>query len=307
MIVNEPASLLLIVCILWGMLFLGANFINEMSISKLPLTNINSFGSMLYRLGLAGSHAYQPTQDILNWSYFVKDQILRVYLATIPHLQNGAYPDDIREYYDKSLHFLSFIFIFIFLSLFAIYYKKMQSEERIILGIATISGITWAFLMKYYVAFHCYQAIFYVGIALTFYYLILKQILSSKLSEISLILVLTLSFILFMNSNIKLNAVKANQASIYSRITNDFQEIYSLLTLSDNGKNKVYIDGDIHQTRYGGYHAVDFYLSGNYFTYNLDEAKYIVSYNRNFNKYNLTPLNGKVFLFRNIKEKECLP
>ena len=257
-----------------GFLMLGFNFANEASMTGKSITEINSFQSARSRIGQ--NDTFQKQYDeYLDWGRFTKDQLHRIGAMSIPYM------------FKQSGDFQIAGAIILVLSVLGCFF----AADKLLLFTMLVSGFLWAYPMRGYTFSHDYQSIYYVGIPIVFYYMILNFLKTR--ASLSLPFLLLLSIGAFLSTNVTFNQSKAIAAQKVNPVTADFQNI---INQTQSG-NIFYIDGVMSEIAYG-YHAVEFYLSGNYFTQDKDFAEYIVSKNRNYSQLLLTPHNSEIFLFQ---------
>ena len=259
--------------LLVGILLLGVNFVNEAVVTNKPITEIDSFQSAKNRIGQ--DNAFQKQYDeYLALGAFSSEQLHRIGAMAIPY------------FFKDSGNFKIAGGIILILTLLGC----CLSKNRVLLLTLWASGFLWAYPMRGYTFSHDYQSIYYIGIPVILFYMIVNGV--PKKMRAILPLILLLSVIVFIATNVEFNRSKAINAHKTNPVTYDFQNIINYT----QGGNIFFIDGIMSEIAYG-YHAVEFYLSGNYFTENKGFAEYIVSKNRNYNAFLLTPSNSKVFLF----------
>jgi len=263
-----------VISLSFGILLLGFNFLNEIFTTGKPLTEIGSFQSAKSRMGQDNTFKKQY-ETYLSWGAFSKDQLHRIGAMSLPYLlkKNGNF---------KPAGGIILIITF---------FGCCLLKNRILFFTILFSGFLWAYPMRGYTFSHDYQSIYYIGIPVILFYIMVNSLKEKMVLVLPFIMFL--SIVTFLQTNIIFNQSKAAGAQKVNIITLDFQKI---INYSKKG-NVFYIDGKIHEMAFG-YHTVEYYLSGNFFTGEIQEAEYIISRNRNFNSSPLTSDNAEVFLFR---------
>jgi tetratricopeptide (TPR) repeat protein len=259
--------------LLLGAFLLFFNLSIESHITGKPIKQLSTVASAKQRFGQVDEFN-KNYGEYLSIGNFTKDQMHRIGAMTIPYLlkKGGAF-------------YLYGIFIFLFLLLMTFFIK-----QKVLLFSFLLSGFFWAFPMRSFTFSHDFQSIFYIGVPLSLYYILLNTI--NKKSKITLPFIAILSMLLFIYTNITFNLSKSAASEPVNSILNDFQNI---IDVTDKG-NTFFIDGDRHSIA-GGYYTVDFCLADNFFT-SKNNAEYFISRNKEFDKSILTPENKEIYLFR---------
>jgi tetratricopeptide (TPR) repeat protein len=260
--------------LLFGLFFLGFNFVNEMVVTGKNFSEIGSFKSAKSRIG-KDNEFQEKYGEYLAWGSFSKGQLHRIGAMSIPYVlkKNGNF-----KLYGGIVLIITFL-------------GCIFSKKKILLLTLLLSGLFWAFPMRSFTFTHDYQSLYYIGIPIVLFFLIIHTI--EKKLPLALPFLLFFSIVTFLSTNIILNQSKAKEAQKCNLITYDFQDI---INYTETG-NIFFIDGLLNEIAYG-YHAVEFYLSGNYLTTDKNFAEYIISKEKNYNSYLLTPKNSNIFLFR---------
>ncbi len=279
-IVKSRYFILGLFTLLCGVATLAVNITGEYLALDAPLEKLPSFGSILWRFGCGPPETYDPYAKHLRWKHFMDEQANRVGRMCIPHI---LAPQGVIHRQFRWLGWLAFL---------AGLVSAFASRQKILIASLVLSGLFWAFPMKYFVVFHDFQSIFFIGIPLVFFSLLALS--AERLSRSLLIGFAGAVFLIFLFSNIHLNGKKGEGADTGANLlTADFQRIADQV-----GKGKtIFIDGDYH-TIGGATHAVGFYLAGNYFTSTLKNSEFILSGQRDKKLELLTPENQKVYLYQ---------
>ena len=172
--------------VLFGAALLTFNFANEYTAfrGEIPVTELLSFRSMLGRTGLN-----QDSAPPGGWLGFLRQQFFRVCVASVPFLltDGGTY---LREWF-PSLHFsapdlpgpgLSVPFLALLTvvgaaaALVPLARPLLEGRQLLLLAALALSGFCWALLVRYNVAYHNHEALYYVGVPLVFYSLLLLYV-----------------------------------------------------------------------------------------------------------------------------------
>lgn len=271
--VKNNVILLGFVSLLFGVTLLSYNLAVESFVTGKPISKLSTIRSAEDRLGKSDEFNTRYAEH-LAWDTFIKDQMHRIAGMTIPYYFAKG----------KKLNVLGItILIFVIAGIFF-------SKPKILLLMFIFSGFIWSFPMKSFAFSHDFQSIYYIGIPLSFYFILLRPI-QNRLPGL-LPVISACSILLFIHTSITFNISKAKNSGSANQIINDFQNIIDI-----TGTDNIYhIDGDIHGI-VEGYHTAEFCLAGNFFTNNRN-AEYIVSRNRHYNASLLTPANNHIFLFR---------
>ena len=140
-----------------GFLMLGFNFANEASMTGKSITEINSFQSARSRVGQNDTFRKQY-EEYLEWGRFTKDQLHRIGAMSIPYM------------FKRSGDFQTAGAIILVLSVLACFF----AADKLLLLTLLVSGFLWAYPMRGYTFSHDYQSIYYIGIPIAFYYMILN-------------------------------------------------------------------------------------------------------------------------------------
>jgi hypothetical protein len=266
--------------LLCGAAILAVNLTGEYLTLEQPLEKLPSFGSIMWRFGYGPPQTYDPYAKHLGWKHFMDEQANRVGRMCIPHI---LAPQGVIHRQFRWLGWLAFL---------AGLAAAFAARHKILIASLVLSGLFWAFPMKYFVVFHDFQSIFFIGIPLVFFALL--AFLANKFSKILLVGFSALAFLIFISSQIHLNGMKGKDADTGTNIlTADFQRVADRV-----GKGKtIFVDGD-YGTIGGATHAVGFYLAGNYFSTTPKNADFVLSEQKSKKLELLTLENARVFLYR---------
>ena len=297
-----------VVTLLFGIAVLSFNFAGEYFAldGEVPLRELPSVGSVIYRLG-ADAEFNVAYAETLAWGPFLENQLYRIGRMTIPFListydsadtyeqSGGAMPGD---YPGVIVGILALVICGIGL-IFA------PVKHKILLATLAVSGLCWALLLRNAVAFHDLEAMFYIGIPLVLFALLLLGL--CKLSNPQLVSVFAVgAMLVFVLSNAEMANVghSAEAAKAEGEMVQDFKVIRAIV-----GEDIVYLpsrakpwsqDSDL----YGGASwATSYFLAGsiliydNRFGVDRNLANFIVDRRHQPGPSLLTPDNRQVFLY----------
>ena len=185
-----------VVALLFGISVLTFNFINEyLALNReTPLTELPSFKSMVDRIGLS-SNLHNTRESVLrwlNWRDYPERQFHRVGLMSLPYAFSPSFVEhDLREALLRSSVILG-----IAVSLASLIGLLFIRRHKILWAALALSGFCWNIAMRYNTAFpyHQFEALYYIGVALTLFSLILLCL--SRLSSERLIAALSIAALL---------------------------------------------------------------------------------------------------------------
>ena len=212
------------VALLFGVSVLTFNFTNEYFAlnRERPLTDLPSFNSMTNRIGV-GSYFKERNADYLAWPDFPERQFYRVGMMAWPY---AFFPPFVEQRIDAPPRLLVILGIAAFgASLFGLLFVR---RYKILLASLALSGFCWALPMRYNVAYpwHSFEAVFYVGVALTLFSLLLLCL--RRLSSERLIAALSVAALLiFVFSALRMSQLNsANQTpELHQAVIDDFESI----------------------------------------------------------------------------------
>jgi hypothetical protein len=280
LVLKNRYLLLGLFALLCGAAILAVNLTGEYLTLDAPLTKLPSFGSILWRFGQGPAETYESYAKYLRWKHFIDEQANRAGRMCIPHI---LAPGGVVHRQFRWLGWLALLS-----GLAAAFF----SRHKLLIVSLVLSGLFWVFPMKYFVVFHDFQSIFFIGIPLVFFSILL--LLANRFSKLLLVGLSGAAFLIFIMSQIHLNGLKGKDADTGTNLlTSDFQRIANRV-----GKGKtIFVDGD-YFTIGGATHAVGFYLAGNYFSATPKNADFILSEQKDKKLKLLTPENARVFLYK---------
>ena len=164
-----------VVALLLGISMLTFNFTNEYFAlnRETRLTELPSFKSMMDRTGFS-SNISSIRGDVLiylHWSGYLERQFHRIGAMSIPYAFSPSFVDhDLRE-----AQLRSFVILGIAASIASLIGLPFVRRHRILLVTPALSGFCWVLPMRYSTAYphHQFEALYYMGITLTLFSLIL--------------------------------------------------------------------------------------------------------------------------------------
>ena len=161
-----------VAALLFGISMLTLGFTNEYFAlnRETPLTELPSFTSMLNRTGV-GSDLTEAYANILSWSVFLERQFHRVGAMFLPYIFSPPFVD--HDHREAMLR--SFVILGIAVSAASLIGLLFVRRYTMLLASLAISGFCWALPMRHTtaLAYHHFEALFYIGVALTLFSLVL--------------------------------------------------------------------------------------------------------------------------------------
>ena len=173
-----------VAALLFGMAVLGFNFANEYAAfgGERPVTELPSFRSMLGRTGL--EHLDAPFHPAGWWLRFLQQQFLRVCIASVPFVLTdwgvdllGAVPSGGLSGRETTVYVLALLMVVgAAAAVVRLSAPLLAPRQRMLLAALALSGFFWALPMRHNAASHDHEALFYVGVPLVFYSLLLLYV-----------------------------------------------------------------------------------------------------------------------------------
>ncbi len=176
--------------LLFGAAVLGFNFANEYAAfgGETPVTELPSFRSMLRRTTGVGQDLDAPFHSG-GWPGFLREQFHRVCVASVPWVLTdwgaglrGRFPPvpfsaSGLSGPELSVYLLSLL-LAVAASAAAVRLAKppLAGRSRLLLAALALSGFFWALPMRHNVAAHPHEALYYVGVPLVSYSLLLLYV-----------------------------------------------------------------------------------------------------------------------------------
>ncbi len=283
-----------VVAALFGISVLAFNFTNEYFAlnRELPLTELPSFKSMANRIGVNPNDA-EEIAKYLSWPAFPERQFYRIGMMALPYAFSLPYVE-LRE--PPRL----FVGLGIALSCASLIGLLSIPRYKILLASLALSGFCWALPMRHNAAFpwHQFEAVFYIGVALTLFSLVLLYLrrLSSERLVATLAVAASLIFILSALRMSHLNNANP-MAELREATIGDFETIRSI---TDRGK---VIQTYAMPRLYKGITIFAYYLSGRIGISANETAPaarppdFVITSVRLNGLASLTPQNRMIFLY----------
>ena len=291
----------------FGALVLSANLLGEyhMLEGAKPVTELPTWRSIIKRVGqerwFSAMHA-----EVLSWPLFLESQFQGLGRMILPYALPGygSLPLGHRTDWEP---WMSGLFLIGVAALAVCLAWLCFSRQRILLAALTLSGFFWSLPMRHSVAFHDFESVFYIGVPLTLFSLILLHI--RKLSGERLmarIAVAALLVLVFSSWQMNRSGQDAAGRAFHAEVMEDFQAIRGG---TEDGAIGVLLMGE--QTRaVGASGALEYYLAQRPFLPlqhpptsklelgRLEVVDFIVTNWRKPGVDTLTPQNRRFFLYR---------
>ncbi len=292
-----------VAALVFGASILAFNFAREYSAldGETPLTELPSFRSMVYRTGQ--SESFNTTYaDHLAWPRFLEAQIERVGGMTFPYSLRLASGWMLRaaKYFNRS--FLSgalqeYLDAFGRLQIIGVGIMAsgvclvglVSARHKLLLATLAVSGFFWSVPMRHSVTFHSFEAIYYIGIPLVFFSLILLYVHRRMSGHIVGKVAVAAGMLIFIFSSFQMARVGYGAEDIES----NKQMFSDLEVIRDITKDKVVF---VPQRSY----ELNYYLSGSIILYGGDpipRKDFFVATVREDGPDLLTPENRRIFLY----------
>lgn len=157
------------VALLVGVGILAFNFTNEYFAmnGETPLTELRSVQSALRRTGLGLSDTYD--RGILEWQPFLKEQIYRTVIASLPYaFAESEYGKALSKFEQAP-----WVLLVAVMGVGALLIDLRHVRRKTLLAALALFGFCWALLARQQVALHDFEGMYYIGIPLVSFTLIL--------------------------------------------------------------------------------------------------------------------------------------
>ena len=245
-----------VVTLIFGISLLTFNLTSEYLAQnrEIPLTELHSFTSMMYRIGVDTSTRYN---DWLSWRTFPERQFHRIGMMFLPYAFSPSFVDhDLREAILRV-----FVVLGIAVSGASLIGLLFVRRHTILLATLALSGFCWALPMRHNTAdpSHNSEAVFYIGATLTLFSLVLLCL--RRLSNERLIAALSVAALLiFALSALRMsqldNSNKRVEEELQKTLIADLEVIRNM-----TGKGKV-IETNTMPRFYAQSTIHAYYLSG---------------------------------------------
>ena len=216
-LLRSPHLALGLVALCFATAVLSVNLANEYVLLKgaKSVTELPSFQSMRYRIGLI-EEFNAARASALAWPQLLENQFISISDMSLPAVFSVP---------RKELLLWGVIVFCVCLSGLAF------TRHKSLWAALTLSGFCWALPMRHSVAFHEYEALFYIGIPLTFFSLLLllaQWILNNhRLALVSLALVAGAAFVV-SGVGVARAELDADEAQLQREVWADFENIRKL-------------------------------------------------------------------------------
>ena len=303
--------------LLFGAAVLGFNFANEYAAfgGETPVTELPSFRSMLSRTGL--DQDPDAPFDPGWWLRFLRQQFFRICVASVPFVltDRGV---DLLEWF-PSLHFSApglagpalwvalpalLMAVAASATLVRLAGPLLAWRPRMLLATLALSGFFWALPMRHNAAHHNHDALFYVGVPLALYSLLLLYVHKrwGPRPVVGLAVAALLAFVVSAFQMDRRWRPDSRTAEIRQAATAE------LGAIRETTRGRVVlvlgsVEPEWHRQAAQPYHGWRYYLAGSVLTHSPDTeaaaraADFILTHDRVESDALLTPGNEQVFLY----------
>ncbi len=289
-----------VVALLVGIAILAFNFAGEYFAldREKPLTELPSVHSATKRLGADADFNVRYAENLAWGEFLLKNQIYRIGQMLYPFFLS---PFDDPGKVDKARDYLAVYAGALALAVCWVGLVFAPVKHKMLLATLVISGFVWALPLRHSVTFHDFETIFYVGIPLVFFTLILLYL--RKLGNRQVIAAIAVAaLLLFVLSGAEMAHVghDAGAATAEAEMLQDLKVIRDIV-----GEGVVYIPSHHIDSQYGGAPwASSFGLAGSVIVYAGDKrgagreaADFVIELRRDAGPALLTPDNRRIFLY----------
>ncbi len=287
------------IALAFGILVLAFNFGNEYFAleRESALADLPSFQSMLWRLGLASPEFYTAVISRLDWEPFLQGQLSRIGVMSIPFYLPG-YANVFAFGYGEASNGLPSVIIgtsVLVASLTGLIFVR----HKILLLPLVLAGVVWVLMVRHSAYVHDFEALFYIGIPLTCFALVLLCI--RRLTNDSLLVgIAVASLLIFTLSSFQMGRIGhiTEAAAFHRALLTDFESIRKLTT----GRRVLVLASERDTPFPWGHHAVNYYLAGSIIGYERDgyrltDYDFVITSEREEGDSLLTPENRYIFLY----------
>ncbi len=287
------------VALLIGVSLLTFNFANEWrALSQHTLTELPSFQSMLKRVGVdTAYHAYGG----LDWPSFLEEQFSRIGGGSSLPVSMARRVNDAAAIYSTTPwgpQSATGGYVMFGASLIGLMLVR-RLRQRLPPAALVLSGFCWSLPLRYNTAFHAYEGLFYLGIPLVLFSLVLLGVrrLAGGAALIGLAGAALLVFVFSAYEIVQINH-GGGTADFQKALVADFEVIRETVA----GRSVVVAtqyDSGVVVRFAGARHALHYYLSGSLIVYNgnLDRADFLLTRDYAAGGPTLTPDNRVMFLY----------
>ena len=287
------------VALLFGISMLTFNFTSEYLALKgeTPLTEIPSFRSMLDRTGFSSNVSSIREGDLawLPWRGYLERQFHRIGAMTLPYAFSQSFVDDDRSY----ARLRSVVILGISASIASLIGLLFVRHHKILLVTLTLSGFCWALPMRHVTAspYHLYEALHYMGIALTLFSLILLCLRRLSGERIAAALGVV-SVLIFAFSALRMSQLdnSAQTAELHKAALADFEVIRNMTAgkaIMAKAMPEFQSMRMLHRYYFSGRVVIDRYQNA----LSARQPVFVVTGTRIDGLASLTPQNQMIFLY----------
>ena len=288
LLVSSPYLRLSVFSAFFGTLVLGFNFANEyFAIDANSVTELPSFQSMLKRFGM--NETFNAAfAERLAWLPFLQTQFYRIGGMSLPYAFSGYSPGP------GVTPALPGILIGLGMTAACLVGLLREPRHRLLLAALAVSGFCWALPMRHQTFTHDWLAIYYIGIPLVVFCVVLQQA-HRVYGDRCVTGLAVASFTVFLLSSFQMSHVGLGReaAELHKEVIADFEVIRRLtkgqtVAVTRWPSNEGYDDVPA---------STMYYLSGRTFA-DVDQADVLVTDERLESGVGLlTPHNRRVFLY----------
>lgn len=298
-LIRSRYLLLGLVALLFGLAVLSFNLANEyfmLDDGRAP-TEVPTLRSLERRIGVDDEH--DPYyDDYLAWGPFLQDQFHRIGVMSLPAALPGYVINVMGNNPNAALEKLQGTAIGI-LATGACLVGLAFSRYKTLLATLALSGFCWALPLRYSVYAHSHEGLFYIGIPLVLFSLVLLYLRKLAKDDRLIACFAAAAVGVFVLSSFRTSLIghDAQAAQFHEAMIADFEAIREITP----GKI-VFVPvstSDEMQRFAGARAAVDYYLSGSFILYNEHRgyADFFLSREREEGPALLTPANQLMFLY----------
>ena len=278
--------------LLLGLAVLGANFGNEyMALNAEAATDLPSFQSMLRRFGFA-DHANEAWAELIAWKPYLASQLFRIGSMFIPYCLTGA-----ADWIAPSGYWRAALVGGVGAGLLLACLAGLASLRRKVLwATLALSGLCWSLPMRHQVADHSYESIFYVGLPLLFFSLVLL-VAHRRFGGRVVVGLALVALSVFVLSAVQMahRDNDAETAKLHRNLLADLQRMRGTIV------GKVVI-APLSWAVAPTFNTAIFYLAGSRILFGYDtagrtRADFVITPERDHDAPSLTPENQLVFLY----------
>ncbi len=302
-----------VVALCIGLAALSLNVANEYLAydGRVPVTELGPLYSASKRLGLNDAFVAMHA-DSLEWWAFLENQFYRIGRMMLPFFIS---PYDGEYIYDhwggvQPGDFLGVIVGILALVASCIGLVFARIDHKMLLATLLLAGFCWALPLRIFTAFHDFQALFYIGIPLTAFSLLMLYVRKSSGPQLVSVFAVAALLVFVLSSAAMANVGhSAGEAATDDAITQDFAAIHRIADGARVVIPNAYIDQEFGGAPVGlsyfltgsliGYEAGDVVPNANPFIVpmNREHADFILMPQYEPGPALLTPGNRLVFLY----------